>query len=178
MLFKLFNRIETWELLLKNCKEISFADFIPERYDAVPSAAIGSGVRLYSAAYIMPSGGVGLRYPRKHRMHLWLLDKMMSEDLPARVSGAGSMKEAFKLLRGDPSIGDFLAYQFITDLNYSTLTDFNESSFVVPGPGSLSGMRKCFTELDPASAADVITVVAERQSEEFRRMGLPFQNLW
>jgi alpha-glutamyl/putrescinyl thymine pyrophosphorylase clade 1 len=29
---------------------------------------------------------------------------------------------------------DFLAYQFITDINYSPLTDFSEMEFTVPGP--------------------------------------------
>ena len=38
-----------------------------------------------------------------------------------------------------PTIGDFLAYQYITDLNYSTLTNFTEMEFVVPGPGAKHG---------------------------------------
>jgi len=35
-------------------------------------------------------------------------------------------------------VGYFLAYQFITDINYSTLTDFSEMEFTVPGPGTRS----------------------------------------
>src|SRR5437870_62194 len=96
MVFKLFNRIETWELLQKYFKEISFSHCDFAQYDALLSTAIDSGARLYSAAYIMPSGAGGLKYPRKHKMHLWLLEKMMKEDLPARLADAKSMQEAFE----------------------------------------------------------------------------------
>ena len=54
------------------------------------------------------------------------------------------MQEAFDLIRAYPTIGDFLAYQYVTDVNYSTVTDFTEMEFVVPGPGAIDGIRKCF----------------------------------
>ena len=88
------------------------------------------------------------------------------------------MRAAFSLLRSYPSIGDFLAYQFVTDLNYSELTDFSEMEFVVPGPGALDGIRKCFTDLGGLTEADLIRFVTERQEEEFNRLGLRFRDLW
>jgi len=42
---------------------------------------------------------------------------MMRDRLPARLADARSMKDAFELLRSYPTIGDFLAYQYLTDLN-------------------------------------------------------------
>ena len=56
------------------------------------------------------------------------------------------MAQMFAALRAYPTIGDFLAYQYATDLNYSTLTGFSETEFVMPGPGALSGLRKCFAD--------------------------------
>ena len=41
-------------------------------------------------------------------------------------------------------MGDFLAFQYVIDLNYSPLINFSEMDFVVPGPGARSGFRKCF----------------------------------
>lgn len=178
MLFKVFNRIDTWELLTREVGAISFATYSFRRYDAILSKAIDAGDRIYSAAYIMPSGGRLSEDGRKHRMHLKLIERMMREELPARFADVPSMGKAFELLRTYPTIGDFLAYQYVTDLNYSTLTGFSEMEFVAPGPGALNGIRKCFSDLGGLSEADIIKVVADRQQAEFERLGLSFQSLW
>jgi hypothetical protein len=59
MLFKLFNKIETWEALEAEFGSVTFEDYSFERYDRVLSRAMAAGNRIYSAAYIMPSGGKG-----------------------------------------------------------------------------------------------------------------------
>ena len=64
------------------------------------------------------------------------------------------MDEAFRLLLGYGGIGPFLAYQLVTDLNYSAVLDFSEMDFVMAGPGARSGLRKCFT--DPGDYYDGI----------------------
>lgn len=180
LLFKLFNRIDTWELLRRELGSLSYANFRFDRYDRVLTKAIGRGKRIYSAAYIMPSGGArsAAEGGRKHRMHLRLLETMLREEVPARLAEAPSMRQAFDVLRSYPTIGDFLAYQFVTDLNYSTLTNFSEMQFVVPGPGARDGLRKCFTDLGGLNESEAIRVVADRQDAEFERLGLGFQDLW
>lgn len=50
--------------------------------------------------------------------------------------------------------------------------------FVVPGPGSKDGIRKCFSDLGGLTEAEIIKVVAERQQFEFDRLGLKFESLW
>jgi hypothetical protein len=75
-------------------------------------------------------------------------------------------------------IGDFLAYQFITDLNYSTLTNFSEMEFVMPGPGAKDGIRKCFHDTGGLSHRDVIRIMADIQEEQFARLGIQFRSLW
>jgi hypothetical protein len=177
LLFKLFNRIETWELIVEHLGQPSAREFDVERYDRILSKAFERGERLYSAAYIMPSGGKS-GFSRKHTMHLHLLKQMLQEKLPARIAEAGSMERAFGLLRACPTIGDFLAYQFVTDLNYSRLTDFKEDEFVVPGPGAKGGIEKCFSDLGGMSEADVIRLVTERQEDCLRALGLQFPTLW
>jgi len=176
ILFKLFNKIETWELLKAHVGDISFKDYRYEQYDSVLSKALDSGRKIYSAAYIMPSGGSS--ESRKHRVHLALLDKMMRDEAPSRISDVEHMVDAFKLLRSYRGIGDFLSYQFVTDLNYSTLCNFGEMDFVMPGPGAKDGIRKCFPEIDIASSAEMIRLVAETQEEHFKTVGQTFVNLW
>jgi hypothetical protein len=178
LLFKFFNRVDTWELLSEKVGPIAYADYRFDRYDSALTRAIESGKRIYSAAYIMPTGGVNAREGRKHRMHLHLLETMMREELPARLIDAVSMARAFELLRSYPSIGDFLAYQYVTDVNYSTLTDYSEMEFVVAGPGARDGIRKCFLDIGGLSESEVVKLVTDRQEAEFERLGLPFHDLW
>jgi len=178
MLFKLFNKIETWEILERELGPLVVEDFSFETYDAVLSRAMQSGHTIYSAAYIMPSGGGSLGHDRKHRNHLVLLERMLDESLPGRLTDCGTMQRAFELLKSYPGIGDFLAYQYLTDLNYSELTDFSESGFVVPGPGALDGIRKCFINTGGLNEPEIIQFMADRQEAEFDRLGLDFESLW
>lgn len=177
MLFKLFNRIETWKLLERELGELTFAEYKFEHYDTILERAMKAGGKIYSAAYIMPSH-TGFGEARKHRGHLKLLEKMIGDRLPDRLREAGSMRKAFGLLREYPGIGDFLAYQFVTDLNYSELTDFKETEFVVPGPGARDGLRKCFKSFGGYSESDVIQLVMDSQDQEFARLGISFESLW
>ena len=177
ILFKIFNRVETWELLKAAFGEVEYSSYSFDAYDRVLSQSLAAGRPIYSAAYIMPSAGRVFGYTQKHRNHLRLVERMMADEVPQKLAGARTMRDAFDLLRSYPSIGDFLAYQFVTDLNYSTLTNFSEMDFVVPGPGALDGIRKCFTDLAGLNHADIIRVVTENQEWEFERLGLEFRTL-
>ena len=176
LLFKLFNRIETWEELARRVGPPSWKTFQFERYARALDARLARGERVYSAAYIMPSPHFG--GTRKHRNHLQLLDHMMRDGAPRRIARARSLSQVFGILRAYPSIGDFLAFQFAIDLNYSELTDFSEMDFVVAGPGARDGIRKCFADTCGLDDADIIRLVAERAGSEFARLGLEFQTLW
>lgn len=176
LLFKFFNRIETWEEIEDRVGAPSWKRFEFERYARVLDAMLARGESIYSAAYIMPSPGFG--NARKHRNHLRLLEHMMRDGAPKRAAGARSLREVFEILRSYPSLGDFLAFQFAIDLNYSEMIDFSEMEFVIAGPGARDGIRKCFSDTAGLNESDVIRVVAERASIEFDRLGLVFQTLW
>jgi thymidylate kinase len=177
ILFKLFNKIETWQRLKKSFGTITYAEFNFKSYDQVLSKASVNGA-IYSGAYIMPSGSIAFGTTRKHRAHLKLLKQMMEDEVALRIAEAKTMLEVFTLLRSYPMIGDFLAYQYVTDLNYSTLTNFSEMEFVVPGPGAKGGISKCFESIGGLTESDLIRVVTDRQQAEFERLGIQFKSLW
>lgn len=178
LLFKIFNKIDTWQLLERALNTISWHSFDRDRYDQVLTGAMAAGKRIYSAAYIMPSGSKSAKGVPKHRFHLTLLEHMMRDDLPDKITDCTSMGAAFELLRSYPSVGDFLAYQWVTDVNYSEVTQFSEQEFVVPGPGARSGIRKCFEDTGGLTDAELIRYVAELQRDAFAALDLPFQPLW
>jgi hypothetical protein len=126
----------------------------------------------------MPSGGRAFGHNIKHRNHLELIKTMLNNSLTERVCNSKKMQDVFDTLRSYPMIGDFLAFQYTIDINYSTLTNFKESSFVVPGPGAKDGIRKCFSDFGGLSEVDLIKLMADRQEDEFNRLGIKFQNLW
>lgn len=178
LLFKFFNRIQTWELLEREIGPITFADYNFDRYSYVLDLALRRGQRIYSAAYIMPPGRQEYGYARKHQHHLRLLESMMNDNLVDRLTAARSMQSAFEVLRTYPSLGNFLAYQYIVDLNYSEVIDFNEMDFVVPGPGAKRGMLKCFTDFGGLNEFELIKLMADEQEQEFERYDLEFKSLW
>jgi len=176
ILFKLFNKVETWEKLRATLGALSWRDFSFDAYAKVLDRLLDEGERVYSAAYIMPSPAFGS--PRKHRNHLLLIEHMMADGAPRKLAKSASLRGAFELLRGYPSLGDFLAFQFAIDINYSELTDFSEMDFVVAGPGARDGISKCFKDMAGLSEAEIIQVMAERASDEFERLGMKFRTLW
>jgi hypothetical protein len=178
LLFKLFNKIETWELLIANLGDLSWQTYSFKHYDKVLSNAIMSGRRIYSAAYIMPSGQSYFGYERKHSNHLKLIELMINSDTHERLMTAKRMQDAFEIIKGFPGLGDFLAYQLLIDINYSSILNFSESEFVVPGPGAKGGISKCFVDLGGLSLVEIIKFMTDQQEEEFERLGLNFKTLW
>lgn len=178
ILFKLFNSIATWELLLSRFGHLHSEGFCVDAFGRVLTLAIQRGQSIYSGAYIMPSGGMASPYGRKHQMHLHLLARMLRDELHEKVRHSDRMESVFLLLIAYPTIGEFLAYQFAIDLNYSPLTAFSETEFVCPGPGARDGLRKCFRETAGYTEADLIRMMMERQEDEFARVGVRFDNLW
>ncbi len=178
LLFKLFNKIETWQLLEDQLGDLRWETFDFARYDKLLSSAMRSGGKLYSAAYIIPpvkwSGGDGV----KHRGHLHLIRTALGGKLIDGLGSATSLGEVFALLKQLPSLGDFLAFQLAIDLNYGTVIDFPEDSFVVAGPGARDGIAKCFDNASDYLAEDIIEFMHDRQDREFERLGLDFESLW
>jgi len=179
ILFKLFNKIETWELLERELGEIRWADYSFDRYCGILDSAMAEGAKIYSAAYIMASGQSAFGHPRKHANHLCVLERMMADRLPDRLFQAQpQLKTVYETVLTYPAIGPFLAYQYAIDLNYGLLQGDLENQFVMPGPGALDGIAKCFADLGDYTPQTVIQWVRERQQDEFTRLGLTFPGLW
>jgi alpha-glutamyl/putrescinyl thymine pyrophosphorylase clade 1 len=176
MLFKIFNRIDTWEALEEELGPLEWCRIDPAKLDRALENLRVRGRRIYSAAYIMPSPALG--YPRKHSNHIALLMQMIDDWTPERIRQARSLRSVYELILRYPSIGPFLAFQYTIDLNYSSIMEFEEAECVVPGPGALDGISKCFADSGRLSAEDVIYWMTDRQDAEFKRLGLGFPGLF
>ena len=176
LLFRFFNKPETWAALAAERGDITAADFDIEQYSRILDARLASGERVYSAAYIVPPPPFGER--RKHRNHLRLIEHMMTSGLERDLATASSLEAVFTRLISFPSLGPFLAFQLTVDLNYSTLIDFDENDFVVAGPGALSGLAKCFPNARSEDPASLIRMMVDTQEEQLKFYGIDFKDLF
>lgn len=178
LLFKFFNKIETWKALTEVAGEISWKTYDFAAFDGCLSDLMRKGQKIYSAAYIMPSGLTAYGHKRKHRNHLKIISKIISDGTAARLLEQPSLKKVFELLRSYPCIGPFVGYQLAIDLNYSPMLNFSENDFVEAGPGALDGIAKCFFNLGDYKPADIIRYMVDAQEEAFGRFAPGFGSLW
>jgi hypothetical protein len=176
LLFKIFNRVDTWRHLEDAVGRITVDTFNAGYFSKLLDARRAAGERLYSAAYIMPSPKLG--ETRKHWNHLRLVDELLVNGTVDRLLEASSLRELYEVLLRVHSFGPFLAFQFAIDLNYSELFKFSEMDFVVAGPGAHDGIAKCFTNAHEVSAEDVIRAVVDSADEQFDAAGIEFESLW
>lgn len=176
LIFKMFNRIGTWEAISTRCGTPGANTFDPCIVGSVLDEVRKTSA-IYSAAYIMPPiSKVTSR--SKHDGHLKLVGYMLSDHAPEKLAECKSMREAYELLRRYDGIGPFLAYQLVTDLNYGPSLQFEERDFVIAGPGAKEGLRKCFRDRDRWSDEELIMWVTEHQEAEFERRQIQFPTLW
>lgn len=177
ILFKLFNKESTWELLINNFKDITLDNFNQKEYSKVLENAISNGIKIYNDAYIS-CANKAFGYDRKHDNHLALLNKMFNTDkIQSKILKCKTMEEAFNIIKSYPLIGNFMAYQLVTDINYSNIVNWQENEFTVAGPGSLRGIKKCFIDKGKYTNEDIIKYMYEHQDEEFKRLGLDFKKI-
>ena len=176
LLFKFFNKIDTWEFLELELGPITIGTFDPSRADALLTRARSQGRSVYSNAYIIPP--LPGRASPKHAGHLQLALELAEDGFADQVSSTGGLADLFALLRGIPGFGAFLAYQFAIDLGYSTVVNHDEDEFVVAGPGALDGLSKVFPSMDLRRAADVIREMTDEQEYWFDYCGLTFGGLF
>ena len=176
LLFKLFNKIETWEYLLKNLNHIpNWRTFNLRKYEKILNQ-LSKNKAIYSQAYIMPTPP--FKKPKKLQNHLLLLKKMMQDKLPSKVVNSRSLKDVYELMREQHSLGSFLAFQYTIDMNYSDIINFDENDFVVAGGGAIRGIHKCFHNIDVNDYENIIYKMVEISDNEFKRLGLSFKNLF
>ena len=178
ILFKLFNNIRTWEYLERGFGPLTLSNYSYKDFDDMLLRHMDQGHSIYSAAYIMPSAQEHFGYKFKHQNHLRLIEYMLRRGFPNKIKDASSLSESYEILRCAPSIGPFLAFQYAIDLNYSNLTNFNESEFVVAGPGALDGIGKCFVSTEGVSPDQIINYMYTHQDLYFKKFSCDFVSLW
>ena len=157
IVFKIFNNINTWEYLEGRLEEISIKTFDVDLITALLEERI-TEVPIFSPAYMMTGSHAKYNmYARKHEKWLRMVKKelLLGKGFE-KIVGAKSLEEVYNILLQCSFIGEFLAFQYAIDFNYSTVINFNENSFVKAGIGAIRGIKKCFSHIGQYTFEDCI----------------------
>lgn len=144
LVFKVFNKIETWEYL-NGENDITTKTFNVEKLTNALTRKQQTKP-IFSNAYMMAGSHAEYKgISSKHQVWLQMIEDRFIKGKGLRsVLNAKSLAEVYSQLREYPLIGDFLAYQYAIDFNYSPYLNFDEDSFVKAGVGAVRGIKKCF----------------------------------
>jgi hypothetical protein len=175
LLFKIFNKIETWDLLAAEFGPLGECVFDVSVFDKFLRSARADGRRIYSNAYITPPI-IGVEGP-KHLGHLRWLDRVLEDGLDVELATTDSLSEIYERLARYDGFGPFLAYQLAVDVAYSPLTSATEDDFMVAGPGAIDGVTKCFPTAGKRDVPRIIYTVCDEQDLWFEHFGINFPYL-
>lgn len=174
-IFKVFNRIETWERIPEEYKTALFAVTGPDILKVVSQiyqwATVQDG--LFNSAYMLAhpgaqgfSGWTELYFTRLHSM-------VESGDLLKIRLSPHDLKRNFHIFSRYRGFGDFLSYQFSLDYSYFSPVSVDYDSFIVPGPGCVKGMRYVFPGIKPCQTPFVLRAMAQLGLQS---LGFPLLN--
>ena len=146
LVFKVFNKIETWEYLKQMLPyPLTVQTFDPHLISVLLTDR-QKHFPIFNNAYMMTGSHKKYDYlPTKHEKWLTMLKKeIVDGGLLEEILKAKHMEDVYDCLKSCSFIGEFLAYQYTIDLNYSPFLGFSENEFVKAGIGAIRGIKKCF----------------------------------
>lgn len=156
VLFRLFNKHETFEIMgapfkfewawtykLARKKLLEYHEEHPS-YVFFTSAFYTSGLKM----------GIKPMFPKETFVPgtiLRFLKYLNESDFIDQITTAETQKDVFEVLKNQPGIGEFLAYQIFVDFTYIKDFPFSENEFTVAGPGCKKGLNFLFIDRDGMS---------------------------
>lgn len=160
LLFKHFNKIETWEAIEKNFGEVN----IETLYDPeVPKFLKAQKDPIYSNAYIVTP--YFYKFEKYQYLRGWekcdayfdiFRKEIFENGLMYKILDSKTMEELFNNFLSLDIYGDFIAQQYTIDMMYSPLVDFDENEFIVAGPGAKRGIGWTFDITGKPNYSEII----------------------
>lgn len=190
LIFKHFNSIETWDVLIDCFKDITIKDsslndisFYLKQYQIK-----NTNFKPYSNAYMLTAAflaGENGKYVhlkgngwKKYEYYFYIFEKeIFSNHYIDELLKSNSLKELYDKLYKITSFADFLTYQYIIDFNYSEIFDFDENSFACAGLGTQRGIERCFEIKGKSKYEDILFWVQQNFENLCQDYDCQFDNL-
>ncbi len=154
LIFKHFNKIETWEWFNEDFGGVNINTSIETIIESLNRYADKGGVP-YSNAFLQTASFMaserflaqyGLKKGcKKYEAYLKIFDQYFFEEGHLNyLLAAESLEDVFNQLNGVPGFAAFLSMQYTTDFNMSSLFNFDKNSFISASVGSIRGIDKTF----------------------------------
>jgi hypothetical protein len=153
ILFKHFNKIETWLSLEKEfgkiTSDIKFDDIDRFLTELSKKETIYSNAYMMTASF-MKNGKIMGDYKikensLKHSAYLQIWKSVINSGKMYDIMASKSLAELQGKLNEIITVGGFLSMQYAIDLNYSQLFHFDENEHIIAGPGAQRGIERTFT---------------------------------
>lgn len=181
VLFRLYNKHETAELIGMPIEFSKKPDWDPEWYRAVFEAAtVENPNRVF---FTTAFHTVGMKNtirndtgePYAPMAILKFINNWVKPQLADQVRNCTDQQAVFNQLCSYNGIGDFLAYQIFVDMTYISQFPFSENEFTVAGPGCKMGLNYLFDDRDGMTheealfwlRGNLVTVFKEYLGKEF-----------
>ncbi|KDN48104.1 hypothetical protein RSAG8_03120, partial [Rhizoctonia solani AG-8 WAC10335] len=174
VLFRLFNRISTYEYLERRCGPLTIANFNIPRWSSALTKLQNEGNSLYTGAYQInwPNFGAETANKPSHEKHFILIKHMLDDGLPGKIRGYTRLRDAFESILVYPSCGQFISYQFALDLNMLPEVHYDQDTWAPVGPGSMRGLLKMFGPGIKGIESEAMLYLLGIQDQHWHRLGV------
>lgn len=145
---------------------------------------IAKGERLYSPAYVISPLIIKPTYRAKdkHVQLAFILEILQAKinELMTKIDSTNTPKEGFESLKEIPNVGNFLAYEFWTDLTYFDFfkQTWTDNDFANIGPGARWGLNIMMGKdirgylLSQKGYLKLLNILRDRMPNVLRQLGL------
>lgn len=157
ILFRLYNKHETAELISMPFKFSETPDWNPEWYRGLFEAALVEDperVFFTGAFYTVGMKNTLKKVTKEDYAPIRILKFikiLIDTGLVDTIKACSNQEEVYKELISYDGIGGFLGYQFYVDMTYIKEFPFSENGFTVAGPGCVKGLNYLFKDRDGMS---------------------------
>lgn len=156
ILFRLYNRHDTAELLSMPIKFSKYELWDPEWYRSLFEAALVenperkfftgafsvSGLKRLLSQYVP----INIKNNSMEMRMLYFMETLIEDRVCGKLRLCKSPIEIVNTLMEYDGIGDFLAYQIFVDMSYISEFPFSENEFTIAGPGCMVGLDFLFVD--------------------------------
>lgn len=185
ILFRLFNKHETAELISMPIKFSKNLVWNPEQYrdifeswknkhphETLFTGAFNTGGLKRALKWYLPfpdpRNSVEMRV-------MWFMKYLMNEDIIGKIKACANQSKVCKELSSFMGIGYFLSYQIFVDMTYIKEFPFSENEFTIAGPGCRMGLQYLFKDADGMTYDECLFWLRNNIDRLFAdRLGLPW----
>lgn len=180
LLFRLYNKHETSELISMPIPFTAYENWDPEWYRSLFEAAKEEDPHRIFFTGAFNTGGLkrALKWylpndtpDNSMEMRiLYFIRHLLDEDIVSQIKEAEKQSDVYDTLRGYMGLGNFLSYQIFVDMTYIKEFPFSENEFTIAGPGCRMGIDYLFDDRDGMSYEECIFWARDNLADCFRNI--------